>query len=775
MALSAGTRLGRYEILATIGAGGMGEVYRARDRVLGREVAVKVLTARLSSDPGFRGRFEREARAVAALTHPNILSIHDYGVEGDVCFAVTELLEGRPLRDLLDRRLPWHRAVEIGREIAAGLAVTHARGIVHRDLKPENVFVTSDGRVKILDFGLARHESEVSGGNDIEAVAGDVMTATGVVMGTVGYMSPEQIRGARAGASSDVFSLGCILYEMLSGRPAFRGASPSDTLAATLRDEPPPLSADSPEVPGFVADAVARCLEKDPARRLVSPAELASILSAARSEAIHDSLGREAVTELPSSPPRAASSSAAPAAPVAPRSLAVLPLRNVSSDSEADYLTEGIAESLIDSLSRIPGLRVMARTTVFRLGPDADPRKIAADLAVAAVLTGRLARRESDLDIGVELVDAAGGWRLWGEEFHAAPERLRETERKIVAEVARALDVAPPAGAFSSKTPAASRAAYLLDLKGRYNWNKGTVPSIRKAIEFFRQAIEEDPTDAAAHAGISDCYAALGMDRYGAMPPTESLPRAKAAARAALEIDDGLDEAHVSLGYACFLDLDWKVAERELRRAIEINPERARSHHFYGFFLATQARFRESEEEFRKALELDPLSLLIHADYGWSLYCARQYDRARLQLEKTIELDAAFAQTYLWLALVGIEGGERGSAVAAAEKGLELTAGSSTMLGILALAHARSGDDAAMRSALARLDEVETSGKYVTDVAMVCRDLALGDHDSALIRLERSCEHRASYCVALKVYAFLDPLRGKARFRELLRRSGLEE
>jgi len=329
----------------------------------------------------------------------------------------------------------------------------------------------------------------------------------------------------------------------------------------------------------------------------------------------------EAVTGLPSSLPRAASSSPAL------RSLAILPLRNVSRDSEADYLTEGIAESLIDALSRIPGLRVMARTTVFRLGPDADPRKIAADLAVAAVLTGRLARRESDLDIGVELVDAAGGWRLWGEEFHTAPERLRETERKIVAEVARALDVAPPAAASSSKTPGASRAAYLLDLKGRYHWNKGTVPSIRKAIEFFRQAIEEDPTDAAAHAGISDCYAALGMDRYGAMSPTESLPRAKAAAREALEIDDGLDEAHVSLGYASFLDLDGKVAERELRRAIEINPERARSHHFYGFFLATRARFRESEEEFRKALELDPLSLLIHADFGWSLYCARQYDR----------------------------------------------------------------------------------------------------------------------------------------------------
>jgi len=751
----------------------MGEVYRARDRVLGREVAVKVLTARLSSDPGFRGRFEREARAVAALTHPNILSIHDYGVEGDVCFAVTELLEGRPLRDLLDSRLPWRRAVEIGREIAAGLAVTHARGIIHRDLKPENVFVTSDGRVKILDFGLARHETPSDESIDSEAVTGDVMTATGVVMGTVGYMSPEQIRGARAGAASDIFSLGCILYEMLSGRSAFRGPSASDTLAATLRDDPAALSAVSPDVPASVAAVVARCLEKDPGNRLGSSAELAAVLSLASSGTIHDS-AREAATE----PPHSAAGGAiraVPAPAAAPRSLAVLPLRNVSRDAEADYLTEGIAESLIDSLSRIKGLRVMARTTVFRLGADADPRKIAADLAVTAVLTGRLARQDTDLNIGVELVDAAGGWRLWGEDFLTAPERLRETERKIVAEVARALDAEPPAAAARRSSPAATRAAYLLDLKGRYNWNKSTVPSIRKAIEFFQAAIEEDPTDASAYAGISDCYAALGMDRYGAMSPIESLPKAKAAARQAIEIDEGLDEAHVSLGYASLLDLDWEGAEREFRRALGINPERARTRHFHGFFLATQARFRESEEEFRRALELDPLSLLIHADYGWSLYCARQYDRAREQLEKTIEIDAAFPQTYLWLSLVCMEAGLPARAAAACDTGLELTGGNPTMLGIKALAHARAGDADGARAAVARVDEARAAGKYVTDVAMVCRDLAQGDHDSALSWLERSYQHRASYFVALKVYAFLDPLRGEARFRSLLQKAGLEQ
>ena len=772
MALPDGTRLGRYEILARIGAGGMGEVYRARDRVLGREVAVKVLTGRLAGDPAFRGRFEREARAVAALTHPNILSIHDYGVDGDVCFAVTELLEGCPLRELLGGRLPWRRTVEIGREIAAGLAVTHARGIIHRDLKPENVFVTSDGRVKILDFGLARQDTVSGGENETAAVTADVMTATGVVMGTVGYMSPEQIRGARAGAASDLFSLGCILYEMLSGRPPFRGRSASDTVAATLRDEPPPLAALSPGLPAAVGAAVARCLEKDPERRSVSAAGLAALLS----DALRGSAGEsEAETAVGPAPARS-DELPAPSFPVpaAPRSVAVLPLRNVTREPESDYLTEGIAESLIDALSRLGGLRVMARTTVFRLGADADPRKIAADLGVSAVLTGRLAQRGGDLDVGFELVDAAGGWRIWGEEFRTGPDRLRETERKIVAAVAGALGVAAPAAASPSSSPAASRAAYLLDLKGRYNWNKSTVPSIRKAIEFFEQAIEEDPTDAAAYAGLSDCYAALGMDRYGAMSPRESLPRARAAARQALEIDEGLDEAHVSLGYASLLDLDWAGAEREFRRALEINPERARTRHFYGFFLATQARFSESEEQFRRALELDPLSLLIHADYGWSLYCARQYGRAREQLEKTIEIDAAFPQSYLWLALVGLEAGPPGKAVAAAEKGAELTGGSSTMLGILALAHARGGDADAARAVVARIDADREAGKYVTDVVMVSRDLALGDHDSALTWLEHSYEHRASYCVALKVYAFLDPLRDDPRFAELLRKSGLE-
>jgi TolB-like protein/Tfp pilus assembly protein PilF/Ser/Thr protein kinase RdoA (MazF antagonist) len=757
--LPAGSRLGRYEILAEIGAGGMGRVYRARDVVLGREVAVKVLSERLSSEPEFRARFEREARAVAALSHPNVLAIHDYGVEADVCFAVTELLEGATLREQMREALPWRRAAEIGREIAAGLAATHARGIIHRDLKPENVFLTTAGSVKILDFGLARQDAGFADGSaDSLAPTTGPATRTGVVMGTVGYMAPEQVRGARADAASDLFSLGCVLYEMLAGRPPFAGATASDVLAATLRDEPVPLSRTGAEMPAALADAVGRCLAKEPAKRWSSAAELSgAILRALREE------------------PREQPAPAQPqAAPRPPRSLAVLPLRNPSGDPEADYLAEGIAESLIDALSRLPGLRVMARTTVFRLGPEADPRRVGAELSVAAVLGGRILRRGSDLRIAVELVDTAQGWRLWGADFHGHEQKLQETVRSVVSGVGRTLgvsdsDLGPPPPA----PPSASREAYLLDLKGRYNWNKSSVPAIRKAIEFFGQAIDVDPVYAPAYAGLSDCYAALGMDRYGAMSPRESLPRAKAAARKALEIDEALDEAHTSLGYAEMLDLNWAAADRELRRAVDLNPERARARHSYGFFLATQARFAESQEQFARALDLDPLSLIVQADFGWSYYCARDYDRAREQLERTAEIDAGFPQTYLWLGLTCIETGDTDRAVAAFEKALELTHGSTTMLGGLAMAHAKAGEVERVREIEDRIETARAAGQYVTNVCLLNVSLATGNHDAALGWLERSFEQRASYMIALKVYPFLDPLRESPRFRSLMARSGL--
>jgi len=760
MALSSGTRLQRYEILSPLGAGGMGEVYRARDLALGREVAVKVLPEHLSSDAELRSRFEREARAVAALSHPNILAIYDFGDEGGVSFAVTELLAGSTLRARLsaDRKFPAAEAVRIACDVAAGLGASHASAIIHRDLKPENIFLTQDGRTKILDFGLARHDADPCSNESSQAPTAAPLTRTGMVMGTVGYMAPEQVRGARAEAASDIFSLGCVLYEMLSGVPAFPGSTASDVLAATLRDEPVPPDRRAPEIPAGLAAVVVRCLAKDPAHRWSSAGELAQALAA--------SLGTGARPTVNAPPPTAGRDST--------RAIAVLPLRNAAGDPEAEYLAEGIAESLIDGLARVPRIRVLARTTALRLGPDADPRRIGAELSVGAVLSGRVARKESSLAVGVELVDASGGWRLWGQDFQAAADHLPEIEREIVSAVSHALGVDD--AAETSAAPARrseAREAYLLDLKGRYNWNKSSVPGIRKAIEFFEQAIDVDPVYAPAYAGLSDCYAALGMDRYAAMSPRDSIPRAKVAARKALEIDDTLDQAHTSLGYAHLLDLDWTAAGKALARAVELNPERARARHFYGFYLATQARFAESEEQFVEALEIDPLSLIIHADLGWSYYCAREYDRARKQLERTAELDPEFPQTYLWLGLTCNEVGDGPGAIDAFEKALELTHGSTTMLGGLAFANARAGNFERVRELTAQIEQARADGKYVTNVCMLKASLAIGDLEAALDWLERSFEQRASYLVALKVYPFLDPLRNSPRFRSLLERSGL--
>ncbi|HMA17348.1 MAG TPA: protein kinase [Thermoanaerobaculia bacterium] len=415
MGLVSRTLLGRYEVLAPLGAGGMGEVYRARDLRLGREVAVKVLPEHLSEDAGALTRFEREARAIAALSHPNLLAIYDFGEDGGISFAVTELLHGETLRAALAAgAMPWKRAADVGAALADGLAAAHSRGIVHRDLKPANIFLTEEGRIKILDFGLARWVRSEADGDPTSAPTTPDPTRPGTILGTVGYMSPEQVRGEPAGGSSDLFAFGCVLFEMLTGRPAFTGETALERMAAILRDDPPPPSKRAPDVPAELDRIVAACLEKSLTRRPASAGELAASL-------------RALVAAVRPDPTTGASGTRTAAPKRSPRtkSLAVLPFVNPGGDPEMEYLSEGITESLINGLSQLRKLRVMARSTMFRYGGDADPQQLGRDLGVTTVLSGKVAPRGTALSISVELVDASNGWRLWGARPPARRPALR--------------------------------------------------------------------------------------------------------------------------------------------------------------------------------------------------------------------------------------------------------------------------------------------------------------------------------------------------------------
>jgi serine/threonine-protein kinase len=759
--LASRTLLGRYEVLAQLGAGGMGEVYRARDLRLGREVAIKVLPEHLADDPSALARFEREARAVAALSHPNLLAIYDFGADGDVSFAVTELLHGETLRSALaPGPLPWRRAAEIGAAIAEGLAAAHSRGIVHRDLKPDNVFVTSEGRVKILDFGLARWVEEEPGGDATSAPTTPDPTRPGTVLGTVGYMAPEQVRGEPADARSDIFAFGCVLHEMLAGRPAFTGSTAVERMAAILRDQPPPASQINPDVPPDLGRLAARCLEKTAAKRPASAAELVPLLRDLGSAGISDPT---VVT-----PARVR---ATPRRPARSKSLAVLPFLNPGGDVEMDYLAEGITESLINDLTQLQRLRVMATSTMFRFRGDADPQEVGRQLGVGTVLSGRVVPRGSSLAISVELVDASNGFRLWGARYDRPVADLLVVQEEIAREISSSLKLTLDHRKRLAKRSASDRDAYLLYLKGRFHWNKSTVPGIRKEIEYFEQAIEKDPAYALAWAGLSDCWGALGMDRYAAMPPLEALPKAKAAARKALEIDDRLAEAHTSLAWARTLNWEWKGAEEDFRRAIDRNPEYAHSHRFYGFMLASLGRFDEALAEYERALAIDPLSLIINGDYGWAFYVARRYDEAIDHLLRTVEMDPAFPQTYLWLGLAYQGAGRLTESAAAFEEGARLTNGSPTMLAGFAQSRAQAGSrDDAVRI-LADMKERAKTG-YVPMVAMVQLHLALGDVDGTFEWLDKAMAYRASFLVPMKVYPFLDSIRDDARFPQMLRSAG---
>jgi len=757
----------------------MGEVYRARDSRLGREVAVKVLPEHLADNPQSLARFEREAKAVAALSHPNILVLFDVGEHGGIRYAVTELLEGETLRDRLSRSpLSWQKTIELGVALADGLAAAHGKEIIHRDLKPGNIFLTTGGQVKILDFGLAQWRQKRSSEDDTATLSD---TAEGTVMGTAGYMSPEQVRGEKAGAASDIFSLGSVLYEAVTGRRAFAGKSAGDTMAAILKEDPAPIADSGKQAPAELERVIDRCLAKDPAQRFHSAHDLAFALRGLLSVAGGKPAAGPRRVSLRVSLAIAATVILAAAGLFYWRShgaqsidsLAVLPFTNVGGNPDTDYLSDGITESLMDSLSELPNLKVMSRSAVFRYkGKEPDARSAGRELGVRVVLTGRITQRGENLTVRAELVDVADNSHLWGEQYDRKLADALAVQNEIAHQIVDKLRLRLSNAQMTRMTTrqTANPEAYQLYLKGRYFAAQYTPEGLGKGMNYFRQAVALDPTYALAYDGMSYYYALI--DDL-AVAPAEVMPKAKEAARKALELDDSLVEAHVELGTVYFFyDFDWPAAEREFLRAIGLNPNYAPAHEYYGWYLISLGRIDQAIQEGQRAVELDPLSAEIHSILGWDLYFARRYDQAAVEVQKSLELNPDYPLGYCFLGQVYAQQGRFDDAIAAQRKAAELFGGASWPLAEIAHDYALAGKLSEARQAVRDL-LTRAQRFHVSLYGIATAYAALGDKDQAFVQLEQAYAQRSWFLDNLKVDPELDSLRSDPRFQGLLGRMNL--
>jgi serine/threonine protein kinase len=733
MSLAPGTRLGPYEILGLLAVGGMGEVYRASDARLGRQVAIKVLPARLAGEPEALERFEREAKAVAALSHPNVLAIYDFGNGDGLCYAVTELLEGKTLRGLLQSGpLPLRKVVDYARQIAQGLAAAHVRGIVHRDLKPENLFVVQGEQIKILDFGLVRHVDMP----DPEVTALPTLvrpTEPGKVMGTVGYMSPEQVRGIPADSRSDIFSFGAVLYEMLLGERAFHYPTAAETMTAILKEDPPRLAEAARLLPPGVERLLRHCLEKEPHQRFQSARDLAFAL-----EGIDTESTRASSMDLTSS---------RRAEPIPP-SIAVLPFRNLSPERETEYFSDGITEEILNALARIPDLRVAARTSSFAFkGRNEDIRNIGRQLNVGVALEGSVRQAGGRIRVTAQLIDVADGYHLWSERYDRKMDDVFAVQDEIARAIAETLEVRLRRQEDEPlvRPPTRDIEAYNLYLKGLFFFNQR---ALGQAIEQFQKAIARDPSFAAPYTGLADSYIHAGF--YGGLPPLDAWRGAKAAAYRARELEPDSASVHLSLGLIdLFFGWDIPQAEREFRRAIEISPRFAEVYTFLGELLAFSGRFEEGIEIGEMAVELDPFSIGALTRLAYSLTWAERYEEAIRICLKALEIQPGAMHPLTCIAMSYLYNDQPAEAIAAAEQSVEATRRlPGYPLAQLGEIYAFTGRTEDARRILAELHE-RSAAEYVAPQCFAMIYGALDDREATLQWIERSIEEHNAFFWAL--------------------------
>jgi serine/threonine protein kinase/tetratricopeptide (TPR) repeat protein len=832
--LATNTTLSHYRILSKIGAGGMGEVYLAQDTKLDRKVALKILPADLASNRDRMERFNREAKSAAALSHPNIAQIFEIGEHNGTHYIAMEFIEGVTLRDkIYGEKTELRKLLRYLQHVAEGLAKAHAVGIVHRDLKPDNIMITRDGHAKVLDFGLAKLiETELADASagDREDVATAIMkqqSTPGVIMGTVGYMSPEQAQGKtdEIDQRSDIFSFGCILFEAATGKKPFDGDSIVKSLHSLIYEPAPQIKDLNPAAPADLQRIVRRCLAKDKEERYQSIKDVAielkelrrglengadldttvpPLVSSVRPVST-DSGSISSTTSARSVPPTVSSAEYvvqgiqrhklvlaialaimigavmlfayflhARNSQVAIDSIAVLPFQNRSSGADTEYLTDGLAESLIYRLSQLPNLKVSPTSSVMRYkGKETDVKTIAGELGVNAVMTGRLAQRGDKLTISVELVDVRNNKVLWGEQYERTMSDLLATQREIAAAITQKLQLklAGSEAKGITKRYTDNNEAYQLYLKGRFHFARRTKDELERAIEVYQQAIKLDPKFSLAYVGVAESYVVMPSFPY--MSPKQAFPQAKAAIAKALELDPELPEAHTISGMiAATYDWNWAEAERQFKRSLELDPSLALTHYRYAWvYLSPMGRHREAVAEMERAMEIEPLSLIQGANFAGVLMYARQFDRAVEQAKKTYDLDPTFFGSQNWLCHTYDAKGMYAESLSISEKKSESSFPSLAPMGY---AYAKAGRRREAEEVINRWKELAKT-KYVLDYWVAVTYVGLGEKDAAFAELEKAYQARDWFLPRIKTDPFMDPLRDDPRFKDLVRRLGLPE
>lgn len=843
MPLAPKTQVGRYEIRSLLGAGGMGEVYLAQDTSLNRPVALKVLPPDVVSNHDRMRRFKQEATAAASLNHPSLAHIYEIGESDGLHFIAMEYVEGATLRTRIHQEQEeLSKLLRALQHVAEGLAKAHDAGIVHRDLKPDNVMITSDGHGKVLDFGLAKLLEPQSASGSVSGEEPTILqhSMPGVILGTAGYMSPEQAQGKTKEIDhrSDIFSFGCILFEAITGRRAFAGTDTIDTLNKIIREPAPSISQFNPTAPSDLQRIVRRCLAKDPDERYQNIKDVAIELKEIRRDL------QESATEAPSSsmssreaktlwnpettmaqdratvsttaPPSSASTRASSAefianeitrhklasivviglmllvgtavafglrsylkagsTEAAVESIAVIPFVNQNKDAGADWISDGLTESIINNLTQLPNLKVIARSSVFRYkGREDDPLTVGKELGVRAVLTGRLMQRGDTMLISAELVDIRDNKQLWGDQYERKLADMLSVQREIAREITNNLrpTLSGVDRSRMDKQYTANPEAYELYLKGRFYWNKRTPDDFKKAITFFEEAIKKDPNYALAYSGLADTYTLLTV--YSNEPPRQLMPTAKRAALKALELDDKLAEAHASYGQiVVYYDYELETAEKQYRRAIELNPNYATAHQWLAEHLSAIKRFDEALAEIKRALELDPLSIILNRIYADILMDARRYDEALGQYKKTLDLDPNFFTTQFFLGRAYEAKGMYDQAVAQYAIAGRLSGLPPEVLERANQVYAKSGWNAYLQASVDQIQK-QPAGRSFPPFVIATYYARLGQKEETLTWLERGFEERDFRMTMISVAFEFDSVRSEPRFVELVRKIGLPQ